>query len=51
MKARAYLGAEDQLRWDKQFIKGLSNLITAAKRRKELIYIFINVPDAVLKKI
>jgi hypothetical protein len=51
MEARACLGAEDQLRWDRQFIKGLSKLITAAKRRKELIYIPINVSNAVSKKI
>jgi hypothetical protein len=51
MEARARLGAEDQSRWDGQFIGGLSKLITAAERREELAHIPIGVPDAVPKKI
>jgi hypothetical protein len=31
-------------------MRDLSKLITAAERREELTYIFIGVPDAVLKK-
>jgi hypothetical protein len=50
MEARACLGAEDQSRWDGQFIGGLSKLTTAAKRREELAQIPIGVPDAMPKK-
>ena len=50
MEARARLGAEDQLRWDRQFLEGLSKFTTAAERREELTQIPISVPDAVPKK-
>ena len=50
MEARARLGAEDQSRWDGQFLEGLSKFTTAAERREELAQIPIGVPDAVPKK-
>jgi hypothetical protein len=39
MEARARLGAEDQSRWDGQFIGGLSKLTMAAERREKLAQI------------
>jgi hypothetical protein len=39
MEARARLGAEDQSRWDGQFIEGLSKLTTVAERREKLAQI------------